>query len=262
VRRLAGLALLCGCITVASAQQPSPTLTYVSIVIDDLGNNRRAGERVINLRAPVALAILPHTPHAALLAEKAQLADKEILLHLPMDADGAEPGPGRIESQMPAREIAAMLAYNLESVPHALGVNNHMGSRLTQDKSSMDKLMRALAAHKKLFFLDSLTSPHSIATQAANEHGIATLRRDIFLDNERGADAVQRALDRVERLLAVRGRAVVIGHPHPETLDALERWLGTAAAKGIRVIPLSIMLQHDIPSLPHVKNTAAAGAGL
>jgi uncharacterized protein len=219
----------------------------VSIVIDDLGHNPREDRRAIALPAPVAVAILPHTDRSNALANEAHGAGKEVLLHLPMDPENdshVHAGPGRIESHMSAREITAMFAYDLQTVPHAVGVNNHMGSRVTQNAASMKALMRAIRARGNLFFLDSLTSPSSVAARIAEETGVPTLRRDVFLDNDRSAQAVSESLQQLERLLVTRGRAIAIGHPYPETLTALERWLPQARARGIRIVPLSVLLKN------------------
>jgi polysaccharide deacetylase 2 family uncharacterized protein YibQ len=233
----------------ASAQAPTPpAAAVVGIVIDDIGNSPRDGRRAIALPGPVAVAVLPHTAYGAALAEEAQRAGKEVLLHLPMDADGeteTDPGPGRIEAQMSAREIAAMLAYDLETVPNAVGVNNHMGSRLTQNAAIMGVLMQSIHTRGGLFFLDSRTSPRSIAARSAAEHGVPALERDVFLDNDRGEDAVWSSIRRIERLLTVRGHAIAIGHPYPETFTVLERWLPMLAARGIRVVPLAVLLKRQ-----------------
>lgn len=241
---LLGMCLFC---SLASAQTSTPPAeALVSIVIDDIGNNPREGRRALALPGPVAIAVLPHTAYGAALAEDARRAGKEVLLHLPMDAENAtetDPGPGRIEAQMSAREIAAMFAYDLQTVPYAVGVNNHMGSLLTQDAPTMDALMQAIRARGDLFFLDSRTSPRSVAARRAAEHGVPALERDVFLDSDRGEAAVWRSIRRIERLLAARGRAVVIGHPHPETFAVLEQWLPTLGARGIRAVPPSAMLE-------------------
>jgi uncharacterized protein len=229
----------------ANIAAQSPTAPIVSIVIDDLGHNPREDRRTIALPAAITVAILPHTDRSVALAEEARRAGKEVLLHLPMDPKddaGASAGPGRLESHMSAPEIAAMFAYDLQTVPHAVGVNNHMGSRVTQNAASMNALMRAIRARGNLFFLDSLTSPNSVAARAAEENGVPALRRDVFLDNERSEAAVLAALQRLEKLTVSQGRAIAIGHPYPETLAALERWIPQAQARGIRIVPLAAML--------------------
>jgi polysaccharide deacetylase 2 family uncharacterized protein YibQ len=245
--RLARVGLLgwCALWPAIGLAQPSAK-AFVSIVIDDLGYRPQEDRRAIALPAPVAVAILPHSNHSAALADEAKRAGKEVLLHLPMDPDDdtrAEAGPGRIENHMSAPEIAAMFAYDLQTVPHAVGVNNHMGSRLTQNPVAMNALMRAIRKRGNLFFLDSLTSPNSVAARSALELGVPALRRDVFLDHDRSETAISASLERLDHLLATRGHAVAIGHPYPETLALLERWLPDARARGIQVVPLSVMLE-------------------
>ncbi len=262
---LLGLSLIWSGTVLSQTPSSNPKPVVVSIVIDDLGNDPREGRRALALPGPVAVAVLPHTAYGITLAEEAYRAGKEVLLHLPMDPDNdidAAPGPGRLETQMSAREIVAMFTYDLQTVPHAVGVNNHMGSRLTQNANSMSALMRALRTHGGLFFLDSRTSPRSVAARIAVEHEIPALERDVFLDNERGEDNVWRSIQRMERLLAARGHAIAIGHPYPETLAALERWLPTLAARGIRVVPFSVMLEQHKRLPQNADRPAATRAGL
>lgn len=217
---------------------------YVAVVIDDLGNSLSEGRRVIGLPGPVACAILPHTAHSRQLAEEAHAAGKEVLLHLPMEAPpGTEEGPGRVKAAMPPLELAMTIDYNLTTVPHATGVSNHMGSVFTRQEAPMREVMRILARRGGLFFLDSFTTPASAAGKAAAELGVPYLRRHVFLDNDRSPVAIAQSLATLEALARRLGAAVAIGHPYPETLEALERWLPTLAERGIRLVSPSQLLR-------------------
>ncbi len=223
--------------------QETPKTAYIAIIIDDLGNNLREGRRAIRLPGPVACAILPHTAHSRHLAQEAYARNKEVLLHLPMESlDQAEPGPGVLDSAMPKRELEMTLDYNLETVPHAVGVNNHMGSLLTQQPRAMRFLMQAISRRGNLFFVDSLTSPNSQAARTASEYGVPALARNVFLDNERTPDAIEQRLEELVSIARRKGSALAIGHPYAETLEALERWLPTLPDKNIELVPLSVML--------------------
>lgn len=214
----------------------------VGVIIDDLGNSLRDGERAARLPGPVACAVLPYTPHARSLAETAHAAGKEVLLHLPMEAaEPLEPGPGQLDSRMPPGELRATLDLDLDSVPHAIGVNNHMGSLLTTRGTAMDWLMRELRG-RRLFFVDSRTSAASVAATAARAQGVPALERDVFLDDMTTPAAVEAQLARLEGLARRNGYALAIGHPHPVTLATLERWLPRLAERGIRLIPLTTRL--------------------
>lgn len=216
-------------------------LPTVAIVIDDLGNQPGRDRRVLDLPGPITLAILPHTPHGPGLAAAAIPLGREVMLHLPMQA--AEPGPlgeGALMLDMDEQTLRKTLDAALKTVPGAFGVNNHMGSLLTRHPGHMAWLMRDLAS-RDLYFLDSRTTPRSVAATVAAEERVSHLRRDVFLDGDGNSPAFVRGqLERLVSLARKRGHAVAIGHPLDATLDALEEFLPVAESRyGVRVVPLS-----------------------
>lgn len=213
----------------------------ISIIIDDLGHRLLQGRRAASLPGPVACAILPHNLHSESLAKLAHQNGKEVLLHQPMESllDDKDPGPGKIMSSMPDLEIAMTLTYNLQSLPHVVGMNNHMGSKLTADARAMAAVMEAMRGQNNLFFLDSVTSPVSVAADTARQYRITTLSRDIFLDNDTSHDAINRQFDKLIRLARKRGHAIGIGHPYPETMDVLEQRLARLRQDGVTLISLA-----------------------
>jgi len=220
----------------------------ISLIIDDLGNSLREGERAAHLPGPVACAVLPHTPYARTIADTAYGSGKEVILHLPMESRDAreEPGPGQLDTGMPALEMSATLDYNLTTVPHVIGVNNHMGSLLTTEPLAMDWLMHELS-QRHLFFVDSRTSAGSVAAARARMQGVPVLERDVFLDDDLSPQAVATQLERLEHLARHHGFALAIGHPHPVTLAALEQWLPRLREHGIRLIPLTTRMSEVSP---------------
>ncbi|HJW81775.1 MAG TPA: divergent polysaccharide deacetylase family protein [Acidiferrobacterales bacterium] len=219
----------------------------IGIIIDDLGNNLANGERAARLPGAVACAVLPHTPFARSVANAAHAAGKEVMLHLPMASqDAQEPGPGQLDAGMPPLEMRATLDYDLSTVPHVIGVNNHMGSLLTTQPGAMDWLMRELA-QRRLFFVDSRTDAQTVAADAARRVGVPALERHVFLDDDPVPAAVAAQLERLEQLARRHGYALAIGHPHPVTLAALERWLPQLAERGIQLIPLTSRLARHSP---------------
>lgn len=220
-------------------------VAYIALIVDDLGNNPVTDNRVAHLPGPVACAVLPHTAHAVPAAQTAFALNKEVLLHLPMESlRNQEPGPGTLDSSMFEREFAKMLDYDLASVPHVVGINNHMGSRLTADTGSMEALMREMRKRGGLFFIDSRTNPDSVAAGTAQRLGVPTLSRDVFLDNETSVAAIERQMRRLIRLAHKNGSAIGIGHPNPATLTVLERWLPRLAEHHIQLVPLSTLFEH------------------
>ena len=221
----------------------------IAIIIDDLGYQRAAGRRAVALPGPVACAVLPLTPRAAELAEAAHAAGKEVLLHLPLQSIGErEPQPGGIVLDMSRAQLARSFGDSLRSVPHVTGVNTHQGSLLTQHPGHMQWLMQEIGAREGLFFVDSYTTADSVALTLAREAGIASLRRDVFLDPDRAADTVSREFARLKRLARARGMAVGIGHPYPATLALLERELPRLADEGIELVGIGEYLRRAGPA--------------
>ncbi len=242
--RLAAL-LLC----VAPLTDAGMTAPRVAIIIDDLGYQAAAGRRAVALPGAVALAFLPGTPQGERLARLAHGNGKEVLLHLPLQAASEAHQPERmgdavgIHLDMSRGELRSALATALESVPHATGVNSHRGSLLTRHPGHMQWLMEEILAHGGLFFVDSYTTHKSVALAIANEHDVAAVRRDVFLDPDRSPETVQREFERLVRLAERRGAAVAIGHPHDETLELLERELPLLAARGIELVRVAELVR-------------------
>ena len=209
----------------------------VAIIIDDIGDREADGRRVVALPGPVALAFLPHAPYTDTLAEVAHAAGKEVMLHLPLQAEnGKDPGPGAILLDTGEAEFARIFATNIAAVPHAVGVNNHMGSLLTRHPGHMAWLMQAIAAERTLFFIDSYTAAESVALTLAREAGIPAARRNVFLDSDPSVDAVEFQFDRLLAVARAEGSAIAIGHPYPSTLEVLERRLPELAREGITLV--------------------------
>jgi hypothetical protein len=216
----------------------------VALIIDDLGHKWSATEQLSSLSYPVAAAVIPHTPFAERSAERLHGAGKEVLAHLPMEPrDGSIAlGEGTLLTGMARPELMATLARDLAAVPHAVGANNHMGSRLTSRSTPMDWVMAALK-RRELFFVDSRTTADSRGFSAARRAGLPATRRDVFLDHDRSADAVRTQFRELVRVAKKNGTALGIGHPYPNTLAVLREELDRARAAGIEVVPVSRLIQ-------------------
>lgn len=228
----------------------------IAIIIDDLGNDYRAGLRTVALPGAVACAVMPHTPYGAALARAAHAAGKDVMLHLPMQAMEMQriTGPGEISLENNEAQLKYIVATDLASIPHVRGVNNHMGSLITRHPGHMRWLMTELARYDELFFVDSYTSPASIAYDLALEHGLLAGRRDVFLDADRSPDGVARAFEQLLQKAARYGTAIGIGHPYPETLSHLEQVLPSLQDAGIRLLPVRELLHERL----HQDDRAAA----
>ncbi len=217
----------------------------VAIVIDDLGASLRAAKSLLAIPQPLTFAVLPKLTHSREIAEAAAAAGHDVLLHLPMeplDYPAKNPGPGALLRSMTPEAMSEVLRDNLASVPHAVGVNNHMGSRLTQDEETMRLILTTLN-ERRLFFLDSYTTSRSIASQVARELDMPTASRHVFLDHEPGdPDYVAAQMERLAAVAQKHGAAIGIGHPHPSTIAALKEHLPKLSEAGIAVVPLSTLI--------------------
>lgn len=196
------------------------------IVIDDIGEDMSAVRTLTNLAFPVTFAIWPRSSHARRAAETAHAAGLEIIVHQPTEPikyPEMNPGPGALLTSLSDAEIETRVKDSLSRVPHAVGMNNHMGSKFTRDRRAVAAMVRPLR-NRGFFVLDSLTHPGSILYAEAIRQSIPALKRDVFLDSVPGKDFALKQLYKAEKIALVTGRAVAIGHPLPGTLAALKEW--------------------------------------
>ncbi len=242
MRRTAGILLgMLGLVAAgAAAAQP-----LIGLIIDDIGWRAADGRRAVRLPGPVTVAFLPHAPHARALAEEAHRRGKEIMLHLPMEAsNGKRLGPGGLTGALDEKAFKRSVFESLAAVPHVRGINNHMGSRLTADPLRMRWLMQSLMFRGDLYFVDSRTTAASVAEREAVARDLAATHRDVFIDYEDDAAVIDTQLARLVARAKRKGTALGIGHPFPRTLDALERWLPTLEAEGVKLVPVSVLIEH------------------
>ncbi len=254
--------LVCGALLLAILVAPPcrAELPRIAIIIDDLGYRYDAGKRAINLPGPLSFAVLPKTPHAVALAELAHAAGKDVLLHQPlqpMTSVGVS-DPGNIDIEMTHRELAATLASNLASVPYVVGINNHRGSLLTRHPGHMQWLMEEIHLRGNLFFLDSYTTPQSVALQLAHENAVPAIKRDVFLDSDPSPEAIGKEFERLKKLARKNGVAVGIGHPYAATLDVLERELPQLEAEGFQLVGVRPLI-NDLNGHPPPAPANSAG---
>lgn len=217
----------------------------VAVVIDDMGDSVETAGRVLALEPPVTVAVMPFRAASARVAAAAVERGREVIMHLPLEPERRSEmadAPGFLLTGMAPTRLEQQLDADLATVPYIVGVNGHMGSRFTQDRLAMEQLLLALRA-RGLFFLDSFTSPGSVAAATAQRVGVPFVQRSVFLDHDPEPAAVAAQLARVERLARGGRDVVAIGHPHHATLAALASWMARLAASGIRAVPLSALVR-------------------
>ena len=223
----------------------------VALVIDDAGVDRKRTERAMHLPPRVTMSFLPYAQEVAKQAQEAKALGHEIIVHVPMEPENAsvDPGPNVLRVKDSGEEIERRLEWDLSRFADYVGINNHMGSKFTQDGQGMRVVLEALKA-RGLLFLDSRTTPASVGARLARELGLPTLERDVFLDNVDSREEVSARLAEVERIARRDGYAIAIGHPRDATLDVLERWAGDARAHGLALVPLSAVMRALIAVQP------------
>ena len=215
----------------------------VAIVIDDVGLDRPHSKRAWELPGPLTMSFLPYAKDLREQAKAARAHGQELMLHLPMEPNGrADPGPNPLLVSLSDNELRQRVNTALDSFDGYVGVNNHMGSRFTAFKPGMETTLRQFKA-RGLLFLDSRTTTDSVGDQVAQELGVPSVARNVFLDDDESLDAVRRKLAETEAVARRQGFAVAIGHPHAATIQALAEWLPGVAGKGFALAPLSAVLR-------------------
>jgi polysaccharide deacetylase 2 family uncharacterized protein YibQ len=215
----------------------------IAIVIDDVGLDRPHSKRAWELPGPLTMSFLPYAKDLREQARDARAHGQELMLHLPMEPVGhADPGPNALLVTLGDADLRARVTAALDSFDGYVGVNNHMGSRFTAFKPGMETMLRLLR-QRGLLFLDSRTSAQSLGNSLAQEMGVASLTRNVFLDDDMSIDQVRRKLAETEGVARRQGFVVAIGHPHEATLQALSEWLPGVAAKGMALAPITAVLR-------------------
>lgn len=223
-------------------------LPKIAIVIDDMGGVASLSEQALNLPAGVTLSFLPYGDSTLTQAFKARVLGHEVMIHLPMEPQPrteeppANPGPDALYVTDTPADIARKLNTNFKFLAAmSVGVNNHMGSRFTENVAGMRQVLERVQ-EERMFFLDSLTTAHSGVTTAATGLTLPILVRNIFLDHYLEQAQVEAQLAQVEEHARTHGQVIAIGHPHPVTVKALQEWAPTLAAKGLALAPISHLL--------------------
>jgi uncharacterized protein len=231
--------LLCG-ISIGPTHAEKPA--QLAIIIDDIGYNLANGRKAAELPIDITLAVLPFTPHGKSLAELGHRNGKEIMLHAPMSNEHDLPlGPGALTGNTSKKALKDILDKNLLDIPYVKGVNNHMGSQLTQNAEVMGWLMEYLK-DRKLYFIDSRTTAKTVALDQAKTHQLPSRKRDVFLDDIRSITHIRQQLEAAITIARQKGSAIAIGHPYPETLSVLSE-LASATELQVKLVDVSALLE-------------------
>lgn len=228
----------------ASSEEEINLSPKVAFIIDDLGYETEVAKKMMELEFPVALSILPFLQYSEFTAEEGRKNNQEIMLHLPMEPNNsnADPGPGAIKSYMSEEEIRLAVRKCILDFPYAIGVNNHMGSKITEDRKIMEIVLEEIKGYN-LFFIDSITTKDSIAYEVAQEMEIKSAVRSVFLDNENDMEYIKGQMLEVQETALREGEAIAIGHSRINTFYILKLMIPELIRAGIEVVPVSELVK-------------------
>ena len=210
----------------------------LALIIDDGGYNIDRIKGMMGMGRPMTFAILPNTPHARKVALMAHESGDQVMLHLPMeprDSDRYSLEKDTVLAGMDKNEVQTILQRDLAQIPYARGVNNHMGSKATEDAGVMQALMEVLKK-EGLFYVDSHTSSHTLGPQMARQAGVAFGSNDRFIDQEKDSLKIKKAIRQSMEKAKKEGKAIAIGHPHPLTVQTIREMIPEIEKAGIKLV--------------------------
>lgn len=221
-------------------QKTAATGVKIVIIMDDLGNNLGIAKELMNMDQRITFSVLPKLKYSKQIAEEASLKNKEVILHLPMEplSRKNKPGPGSITDDMTPEEIQKQVEDDIKSVPHIVGMNNHMGSKAASNANVMESVL-SVVKQEGLFYVDSVTSAKSKGYNTAQKLNLPAAKRDVFLDGIQDKKYVKSQIKKLVEIAKKKGLAVGIGHPHQSTVDALKEMLPQLEKEGIQIVPAS-----------------------
>ncbi|MGP1952862.1 MAG: divergent polysaccharide deacetylase family protein [Arsenophonus sp. ET-KM2-MAG3] len=217
----------------------------LAIVIDDIGYHKKEDNQILALPLAISIAILPDSPHGKEMAKKAFQQGREILIHMPMKPINHQPlEKNTLTPEMSITEIERNIITAIKQVPHAKGMNNHMGSAMTTNLTFMLNVMRILSRYN-LYFLDSVTIANTKVNEAAKVFTLPTLRRNIFLDDTKTKTQIRKQFIYAISFARKNGSSVIIAHPYFSTINVLQQILFELPTD-IELVTISTLLNNKI----------------
>ncbi len=222
-------------------------------IIDDAGYSLECLEPFLKFPWKITISVLPNLRYSRESAERIVRSGKDLLLHIPMEAiSGKNPGPGAIFTGDTKERIFRKITKDFDSVPGAMGANNHMGSKVTSDKRTMDIVLEYFSNHGK-FFIDSKTTSDSVVEREAEKWNVPVLSRDIFVDNKSDKELIKDWILRGMEIAKRRGYAILIGHvKSPQILDVLAEMSPKLFAEGFKFSGINDLIKKRFGKLEKV----------
>lgn len=217
----------------------------IAIVIDDMGVDRRRSKAMwTDVPGPLTLSFMTYAQDLPEQTRAAREKGHELMLHMSMEpsSHSIDAGENVLLTAMPSAEIRSLANWGMGRFDGFVAVNNHMGSRFTEDARGMRVVLEEIKK-RGLFFLDSRTSSRTVGRTVAREIGLPFLERNVFLDNANDPAKVLAQLYETERLAQKFGHAIAIGHPRDATIEVLKTWIVDAQERGFVIVPISTLMK-------------------
>ena len=224
---------------------PAKGKPQIAIVIDDMGVDRRRSKAMwADVPGPLTLSFMTYAKDLPQQTQAARDKGHELMLHMSMEPSSLsiDAGENVLLTAMPSDEIRSLANWGMSRFEGFVGVNNHMGSRFTEDARGMRVVLEEIKK-RGLFFLDGRTSSRTVGRTVAREIGLPFLERNVFLDNENVPAKVLAQLYETERLAKKYGHAIAIGHPRDATIEVLKTWVKDAQERGFEIVPISTLMK-------------------
>ncbi|UHA76180.1 divergent polysaccharide deacetylase family protein [Paenibacillus sp. 481] len=234
---------------VAQQKGAERTTKQLAIVIDDFGNRMSGTDEMLSLPVKLTVAVMPFLQTTAKDAEQAHRLGHEVIVHMPMEPKHGRAswmGPGGILTSLSDQEIEQRVNKAIDAVPHAVGMNNHMGSKATGDKRVM-RIVLKVCKERGLYYLDSKTNYHSIVAEVGKEVGVPVIQNHVFLDDEVSTAHISKQCKLIEQHLRDHAVCVTIGHvgtPGKKTAQVLGKFV-PELMKQVNIVPISKLIERQ-----------------
>lgn len=202
------------------AEEEDRTYKKVAIVIDDFGNDMAGTKEILDLPIPLTIAVMPFLPTTKRDAEWAHQKGHEVFVHLPMEPVRGKKswlGPGAITADLSDDEVRKRVHAAIDDVPYAIGMNNHMGSKITADPRIM-RIILEVCKERNLTYLDSKTTSKSVVGKIARELNVPLIENHIFLDEVYRTSHISKQMNILQKHLQNHDKCIAIGHVGPPGL--------------------------------------------
>ena len=213
----------------------------IAIIIDDFGDRWNSFvESFLDLKADITVSIIPGRSKSSTVARKLKNKNCEIMVHLPMEPldPTIKIDDFTICTNMTTAQIRNIIKRSLRQIPGASGINNHMGSKVTAHRATMERLMQEIKS-TGLYFVGSRTTPRTVAYRVARSMGVPCAKRDIFLDVENDKESIRKMLQELALRARKNGFAIGIGHLRKNTLEVFREEIPRLQAKGYQFVRVS-----------------------